>query len=88
MVRSQWQAFRSNSELLAGWNYPASRDEKRTDGTSGEEQLWMSDTFPKNKFSKLQKQHLLQAEAKYYCVDELVLGTEQSLGKLGVEVGT
>merc|ERR1719397_1430805 len=27
----------------------------------------------------------LQAEAKYYCVDELVLGTEQSLGKLGVE---
>ena len=29
---------------------------------------------------------VLQAEAKYYCVDELVLGTEQSLGKLGVEV--
>ena len=29
---------------------------------------------------------MLQAEAKYYCVDELVLGTEQSLGKLGVEV--
>ena len=29
---------------------------------------------------------LSQAEAKYYCVDELVLGTEQSLGKLGVEV--
>ena len=28
-----------------------------------------------------------QAEAKYYCVDELVVGTEQSLGKLGVEVG-
>lgn len=27
-----------------------------------------------------------QAEAKYYCVDELVVGTEQSLGKLGVEV--
>merc|ERR1719397_1627999 len=27
----------------------------------------------------------LQAQAKYYCVDELVLGTEQSLGKLGVE---
>ena len=39
MVRSQWQAFRSNSELFAGWNYPASRDEKRTDGTSGEYQL-------------------------------------------------
>ena len=29
---------------------------------------------------------VMQAEAKYYCVDELVLGTEQSLGKLGVEV--
>ena len=27
----------------------------------------------------------LRAEAKYYCVDELVCGTEQSLGKLGVE---
>jgi len=27
----------------------------------------------------------LQAEAKYYCIDELVCGTEQSLGKLGVE---
>ena len=31
---------------------------------------------------------MLQAEAKYYCVDELVVGTEQSLGKLGVEVKT
>ena len=29
---------------------------------------------------------VVQAEAKYYCVDELVVGTEQSLGKLGVEV--
>ena len=29
---------------------------------------------------------MVQAEAKYYCVDELVVGTEQSLGKLGVEV--
>ena len=55
LVRSQWQAFRSNSELLTGWNYPASRDEKRTDGTSGEEQLRMSDTFPKNKFSRFTK---------------------------------
>ena len=55
MVRSQWQAFRSNSELLTGWNYPASRDEKRTDGIAGEEQLRMSDTFPKNKFSKFTK---------------------------------
>ena len=28
----------------------------------------------------------MQAEAKYYCVDELILGTEQNLGKMGVEV--
>ena len=44
--------------------------------------------FLRTSSADLQKQHLLQAEAKYYCVDELVLGTEQSLGKLGVEVGT
>ena len=43
--------------------------------------------FLRTSSADLQKQHLLQAEAKYYCVDELVLGTEQSLGKLGVEVG-
>ena len=43
--------------------------------------------FFRTSSASLQKQHLLQAEAKYYCVDELVLGTEQSLGKLGVEVG-
>ena len=43
--------------------------------------------FFRTSSASLQKQHLPQAEAKYYCVDELVLGTEQSLGKLGVEVG-
>ena len=95
MHRQEREALWSHFELLEGRNNSFARDKEGADGTAGHHDHLKVNESPlerakKNTFLcfKFFKNALLQAEAKYYCVDELVVGTEQSLGKLGVEVKT